>query len=288
MQKLRILPLAALSLSVGLMSACDSTSSNSSPTITNLYLGDGTATVTLTAGQGSTGIHATVSGSAGFTVTFTVMDANGSDVTTNFTPSFTQPGSSATSWSAFNDGNASLTAKSTAANGTYTLILTAANGGASSVAKTSFNVTGGTNGGGGGSLTEYTNGMIYNRFGTGIGAWSLTGDTAVPASSSDPKDLRDALTSATTGVFDGSLTSPDGAMFVQSNLFNYSSATTQSIQSAYAAGTPSASIDAPSVGDIYLIKLASGNYAVLKVTAIVPGSTTVGVNTGSISFTYKM
>jgi hypothetical protein len=288
MQKLRLLPLAILSLSMGLMTACDSTSSNSSPTITNLYLGDGTATVTLTAGQGSTGIHATVAGQAGFTVAFTVTDSNGNPATSNFTPSFTQPGSSATSWSAFNDGSASLTAKSTAANGTYTLILTASNGGASSVAKTTFKVTGGSVTPVGTATTEYT-GSVYDVNGPKQGAYDLISNAGVSAAAAAAtKDLKD-ITAAGT-VFDGSLSSGNGATFVKaSSSFAYTGATVESITSAFNAGTAVSSIPAPSNGDVWLVKTSrsgTATYIALKFTDVHPETTSSSANDGYVTFTY--
>ena len=145
MKTLRLLPIAALSLAVGLMTSCDSTtSSTSGPGIDNLYLDN----YDLSAGQGSTGIHATVTTDAApMTVTLTIKNkATGQDASSYFDLSFTGPTSTATSWSATNDGAAKIGAKSGAPNGTYTLTLTATNSTGASTASKDITVGGGSTG----------------------------------------------------------------------------------------------------------------------------------------------
>jgi hypothetical protein len=110
------------------------------PTITSLYLDN----TTLTAGGASTGIHATVTDpNGGISVSFKVLQ-NGTDVTSGFTISYTAPVSTATSWSAFNDGNTKISANTGAANGTDTLVMSiidATNSG-TATAKVPITVTG--------------------------------------------------------------------------------------------------------------------------------------------------
>jgi hypothetical protein len=288
MQKRLLLPLATLSLFVGLMTACDSTSSNSGPSITNLYL-DNTS---LSAGGGSTGIHATVADpNKGIQVNFKVVQ-NGTDVSSDFTISYTAPSSSVTSWSAFNDGSAKISAVSGATNGNDTLVMTVtdASGSGTATQRVPVTVTGGVNGGGSTATQSYT-GSVYDVNGPNKGAFDLINNTGVSASSSDAtKDLKDITAVGT--VFDGSLSSGNGATFVKApSSFVFTGATVESITAAFNAGTPSTTISTPSVGDVWLVKTSrSGTvtYIALQFTVVHAESASSSANDGYVTFTYLM
>jgi len=291
MQKRLLLPLATLSLFVGLMSACDSTSSNSGPTITNLYLGDGTGTASLTAGGGSTGIHATVADpNIGIVVTFKVMQGT-TDASSFFTFSYTSPTASTKSWSAFNDGNSSIKANTDAANGSYTLVMTVTDGNSGTATQNvAFTVTGGTTGGGGTATQSYT-GSVYDVNGPNLGAFDLINNVGVSASSSNTtKDLKDIT--PVGSVFDGSLSSGNGATFVKASAsFVFTGATVESITAAFNAGSASTSISTPSVGDVWLVKTSrSGTvtYIALQFTVVHAESASSSANDGYVTFTYLM
>lgn len=284
----RILPLAILPLAFGLMTSCDSTSSSAAPTIANLYLGDGTNTVALTAGQGSTTVHAEVTGDAGFTVLFTITDANNVDKTSSFTiGSFIAPTSSETDWKATTSSNTmTLAAPNGVANGTYKLTLKASNSSGSVTSSTTFTVGGGSTGT---ATTLHSGAKVANVNGVDTGAYDLINGVRVSARSSDAtKDLKD-LTLATE-IFDGALGSGNGATFVKaSSSFDFSGATKESISNAFNAGTASATTAVPSVGDIYLVKTTrSGTvyYIAIKFTNVTAGSATA--NTGSVTFDYRV
>jgi len=288
----KYLAIAALALSFGALTACDSTSSDSSISISgNPRLDNATLPAD---GSTKTAIRGTIADdAAGMVVSLSVQDASGSDVTSNFTISTTAITSSSKSWSLGDpaEGNSTIGAKSGIANGNYTLVITATSGSSTATAKVAFTVTAGTSVTGT-ATKEYTNGVVYNYLSKYKGAWSLSGDSAVSASAASTyKDLQDLVATDNSVVFDGSLTSPNGATFVKANSFSYATATggaSGTIATAFANGTVSSTISAPAVGDIYLVKLSGGTFVALKVTAVTPGSATFGDNSGSISFSYRI
>jgi hypothetical protein len=285
MQKLRLLPLALLSLSVGLMSACDSTSSNSGPTITNLYL-DASS---LVAGGGSTGIHATVADpNNGITVTFKVVQ-NGTDVSSDFTISYVVPVSSATSWSAFNDGKASIAAKSSAANGNDTLVMTVTDATNSGTAtqKVPVTVTGGTNGGGGTAPSTVATLDVAAQGVVGVNSFISIGN-ATSYSGTDTK--------TNFGTTDLVITY-DGTVTTQTNFESTAAGVADnSLQSSYwgagratliadAGSTEPATLSAAEalLGNAQTAKIVNGHYYVVKtvegVYAILAVSNATGTGT---------
>lgn len=144
MKNLRILALTSLLAGFGLMTGCDTTSSNNeSPTIKDATLD----LTTLTAGGGSTTMRGIVADdNSGISLSIKVLSGT-TDVSNKFTISFTAIPASEKSWSIGDPakGNGKITALGTAANGTYTLVYTATDkDGATGSAQVSFTVTGGS------------------------------------------------------------------------------------------------------------------------------------------------
>ncbi len=276
MQKLRILPLALLSLSVGLMTACDSTSSNSGPSITNLYL-DNTA---LVANGGSTGIHATVADpNKGIQVSFKVVQ-NGTDITSGFTISYTAPVSTATSWSAFNDGKASIAATSSAVNGADTLVMTVtdASGSGTATQKVPLTVTGGTNGGGGAGLQDI-GGVILGAQGATPGSFLDVVDTAAWTSGSNKPYASIDVVFGTDAGGTISLMSPADAYNLDGwSLSGWTTLNTTTIVYSSTALTTSAQVQS-AIGNStaqkavaqngwYALYLSTGKYAAIQLTSL--------------------
>lgn len=286
MQKLRFVPLAILSLSVGLMTACDSTSSNTVPTIDRVGLDDIPSTG-LVAGQGSTKIHSTVTSEAtGFTITFTVTNAAGTDKSSDFTINFTNPSSSDTKWVAV-DQNATLAAKSGIANGNYTLKMTVSSSSGSNSASTTFTVVGGTdnpNPGGGTKLNDANavdlGAQAVNGVGSFLsieGAWSITSGEkkAADEDSVDVVFFASPSTSSGTPTFfspaaayAASLGKLDG-WSVRHNTIIVSSPNALSTVEQVKALTDASSSHSATVsnGGWYAVKLDSGKYGLIHVTA---------------------
>jgi len=281
--------LAAVAFAMLSLGACTTDSNDNNLAISGNPRLDNSA---LTAGGAAVSVRGTITNDAG-NISYTLKVQNsttGADATSSFVLAYKAPTTSETSWSIGDpaQGAGTITALASAATGSYNLVITATSGTATTSATVPFTVTGGT--GNGTTTTEHT-GNVYNYLSKNKGAYSLAGDSGVSSSTASTyKDLQDLIASDNQHVFDGSLTSPNGAAFVKANSFDYSNATSGangSIATAYAAGVPLTQISAPSVGDIYLVKLASGAFVALKVTAIVPGSVDVGNNAGSITFSYR-
>lgn len=142
------------------------------------------------------------------------------------------------------------------------------------------------------TLTESTNGEVFNVKGNGKGAFDLKAGAAVSASGDETtKDLKDQSTVPASGpvVFSKTWTSGtgNGSMFVKAgSSFDYANATNNSAAAAYAAGSASASTAVLAVGDIYIVKNTrfTNGYVVVKVTAV---NETSADNEDNIKFSYK-
>lgn len=302
MQKLRLVPLAILSLSVGLMTACDSTSSSTVPTIDRVGLDD-IASTSLVAGQGSTTIHSTVtSEAAGFSIAFTITDSTGADKTSNFTINFTVPSSSATKWVAV-DQNATLAAKSGITNGTYTLTLTATSSSGSNHATTTFIVTGGTASGSGSSTTTLTKtgtadlgaqAASAGSFLSIAGGWSMTSGEKTTAD----EDSVDIVFFASTNSSSGTPTFYSPAAAYSAGLGSLSGWTTRhstiivsngtaalSTKEAVVAAIGTAATQSATVtqGNWYAVKLDNGTYGSIYVSSL---SNSGNASTAEV-YTYK-
>jgi hypothetical protein len=131
-------------------------------------------------------------------------------------------------------------------------------------------------------------GMFYHVGGTLAGAFDLVGDGTVTVGGANAnKDMNNTNTAG--NPFTGSWKSENNTLFVKANSFDYANATEEEAIAAYFAGSPSATVTAPAVGDIYIAKLRGGSdYTVVKITALNASDNTCSCgNTGKISFEYK-
>ena len=131
-------------------------------------------------------------------------------------------------------------------------------------------------------------GEIYHVGGSLKGSWDLVADLAKGAS--DPAADKDIRNKDIAGdPFTGSFNNTNNTMFVKSNSFDYMNATEESAMAAYAAGTPSATVTNPAVGDMYIAKIRGGNtYMVIKIATIDAADNTCNCgNKGKMTFTYK-
>lgn len=279
MQKLRLLPIAILALSIGLMTACDSTSSSTVPSIDQLSLDAST----LTAGGGTLGIHSQVSAqSAGFTVTFTVTDASGKDVTSNFNIPYKAPASSDTKWVAV-DAGATLGAPKATANGTYTLKLTVTSSSGSNSATTTFTVTGGSTGPTGTNLTDANavnlgaQAAADGSFLSLEGAWSITSGQKTAADEDSVDVVFFATPSNASGTptffspaaaYSASLGNLGGWSIRHSTIIVASSSALSTVEQVKALTDASSSQSAAvTSGGWYAVKLDSGKYGSIHVTS---------------------
>lgn len=145
MKKIRILTLASVFALSGLMTGCFEDSSNGSPTLADTRLDNPALTAD---GTSATTIRGIVSDdAAGLKVTFKVLNSANADKTSDFDITFTQVPSADKDWSIGDPakGKGSIKAKTTAANGTYTLVITVTDAdGASTSANVTMTVTGGS------------------------------------------------------------------------------------------------------------------------------------------------
>jgi hypothetical protein len=288
MKTLRLLPLAAFSLAFGLMTSCDSTtSSNSGPSIQEARLDN----TTLNPGGGKVSIRAVASDdNGGMSVAFVVKNSSGTDVTTNFTISYTAALSSAKTWhiGSPDEGDATIAAKSSAAAGSYTLYinLTDASGGIASQPVT-FTVSGtvvtgtplsevasyddgsaivaGAQGNANASflsiqdLTTYTSGTITD--------WGVI-DLIYFADASSNVYLYSPAQAKTEGL--GSLPSSGlNNTQIYSTSSTYASFTTaEQVTAALASATGTGTKAAATSGGVYLFKLVTGQVGVLSITSL--------------------
>ncbi|WP_421752887.1 hypothetical protein [Croceimicrobium sp.] len=137
-------------------------------------------------------------------------------------------------------------------------------------------------------MTNETNGAFFHIAGSLEGAYDLVNGTVVGASQPDAsKDMEN--TDAAGDAFTGSWMAANSTMFVKDNSYDYANATVEAATSSFAAGTASASVSNPAVGDIYIAKLRGGStYAVIKIVNVDPSDNTCNCgNTGKITFDFK-
>ena len=219
-------------------------------------------------------------------LTIKVTDSAGATAT-GITTAKSDPGASDKSWNLETEGNMTITVGSTAKNGKYTVTVEAVSGTAKTSKTDEFTVTGGSSGT---AVTEMVDKYMYNIHGpTGeTGAFDLKAGTGLASSAADAnKDLLDINTVGTT--YASKWQSKNGANFVKANSFNYTNATKESIQTAYAAGTPATEVDFAE-GDIILVQLSAargGEYVAIKITKVENNFGT-GANKGRTTFSYKM
>lgn len=134
---------------------------------------------------------------------------------------------------------------------------------------------------------EVTTGAFYHIEGSLQGAYDLDGDALVGAAGDAAiKSMKNTDGAAET--FTGSWTSEtaNGTMYVESAV-SYASIYQENVADVYGAGTPSASVDSPEVGDVYVAKKGT-TYYVIEITALDVNDNTCGCgNKGKISFKYK-
>ncbi len=138
------------------------------------------------------------------------------------------------------------------------------------------------------ALANENTGSFYHIFGSLEGSYDLVADALVGAAgAATSKDLQN--TDAVGAAFTGSFTAANTTKFVKSNSYDYANANEQSAMAAYAAGTASATVTNPAVGDIYIAKLRGGSdYVAIKITALDANDNTCScVNKGKITFSYK-
>ncbi|OFY63548.1 MAG: hypothetical protein A3H98_14690 [Bacteroidetes bacterium RIFCSPLOWO2_02_FULL_36_8] len=143
-------------------------------------------------------------------------------------------------------------------------------------------------------LATTRTGQFWHIQGACKGAFDLV--TGVSKGSADPetdKDMKntDAVLPAT---FTGTWTAGNSTMYVKDNAYNYAGANVEGATTKYAAGTPSATVSSPAVGDIYIAKLRGGaDYAVIKIltndatVGFCADGTTPTTNKGKVTFEYK-
>jgi hypothetical protein len=282
MQKLRLLPLCLLSLSVGLMTACDSTSTTAGPSIKDFQIAntDGTsfdeAHTNLTAGS-SVGAYGEVTSDAGLaSVEVVVKDSAGvtpagGDIknSTSSTDYVFGPGKSVT---------ITIASATTWHSGTYTvqLIATDKNGNVSQSSTLPLHVVGGSTSG-----TPLTSQATLSVGGFSTSAASFIGlspvakfsgsQTAANYASIDLVVTANGDGSATVfestaaGVSNGDLVSSywgsGRATLIQS--VSTAPATKEAAAAALTGTSQSATITS---GGIYVAKTVGGTYAVLTVT----------------------
>lgn len=137
-------------------------------------------------------------------------------------------------------------------------------------------------------LATVKTGMFYHVGGTLAGAYDLVADATVTVGGGNAnKDMNNTNTAG--NPFTGSWKSENNTLFVKANSFDYTNATEEEASAAYFAGSPSATVTAPAVGDIFIAKLRGGSdFTVIKITALNPADNTCSCgNTGKISFEYK-
>lgn len=137
-------------------------------------------------------------------------------------------------------------------------------------------------------MTNETNGAFFHIAGSLQGAYDLVNGTVVAASgSSADKDMEN--TDAAGVAFTGSWEAANATMYVKSNSYDYNNATVEAAAAAYAGGTPSATVNNPADGDIYIAKLRGGStYAVIKIVNVDAADNTCSCgNTGKITFDFK-
>ncbi|MDZ7846021.1 MAG: hypothetical protein U5L96_04250 [Owenweeksia sp.] len=134
-------------------------------------------------------------------------------------------------------------------------------------------------------MNNEVQGAFFHISGTEEGAYDLVSDAQKALA--DPSAEKDMVNTDQAGAtFTGSWEAGSGnnTTFVRSNSFDYANATVDAAETAFAAGTATASVNDPVDGDIYIAQLRGGNnYAVIKITNVDPtDATCVCGNLGKI------
>lgn len=134
-------------------------------------------------------------------------------------------------------------------------------------------------------FTKTKTGSFYHISGVNPGAWDLDGDAAVTVNgTASAKSMKN--TDAAGVTFTGSWTSDaaNQTKYVKVNSYDYANATFESAATAYAAGTASATVTNPAIGDIYIGLKGTATLYVIKITDF---DITSKGNLGKITFEYK-
>lgn len=135
-------------------------------------------------------------------------------------------------------------------------------------------------------LATTVSGAFYHIAGTEAGAWNISTDMSVSLGTVQTGTVltnNDVAGDPFTGSFDLST----GSTMVIGTTSDYTDATVESAEATYNAGTSVTANSTPAVGDVYVVKMENGNYAVISITALDPDDTTSPGNKGIISFDYK-
>lgn len=132
-------------------------------------------------------------------------------------------------------------------------------------------------------LSTMKSGYFYHVGGSLAGRWNVSTDTSI-AGTGTVLENTDVAGDPFTGAFSLSM----GSTMVVGTASNYDDATVESAEATYNAGTAVTTNTSPAVNDVYVVKTATGDYIVIKVTAIDPADNTCNCgNTGKMSFNYK-
>jgi hypothetical protein len=136
-------------------------------------------------------------------------------------------------------------------------------------------------------FADETFGKFYHILGSSPGAFDLAkSEQRLNADADADKDM---MNTDASGTFTGGWEAKNSTMFVKSLTFNYSNGTTIEAEQAYAAGTPTAKVTTPLIGDIYIAKLRNTNtLVVIKVVSSEPLNEECGCsNKGKLTFNLK-
>lgn len=140
-------------------------------------------------------------------------------------------------------------------------------------------------------------GVIYHIKGQLQGAYDL--QLGMLRSATENDDIKDMINvdcnpDGSTRTFSGSWEAGNGTMFKMASAnFDYDNANAQNTQFDYTvtqlAVAPTAGINNPQAGDVYLFNLRGNNvYGAIRITSVEPDfSTGTGANRGRMNFTFK-
>ena len=132
-----------------------------------------------------------------------------------------------------------------------------------------------------GLSTAKTGRIIYNASGPNAGAFDLDGDSTTASTGPTSSDLQDQG----TATWAGEIAPENGAMWVAASLSDYTSGTLSSITDLYAAGTPSATAQAISVDDVFIVMTSEGAMSIVRFTEV---NDIIADNTDNYVFAYKL
>ena len=132
-------------------------------------------------------------------------------------------------------------------------------------------------------LSTMKSGYFYHVGGSLAGRWNVSTDTSI-AGTGTVLENTDVAGDPFSGAFSLSM----GSTMVVGTASNYDDATVESAEATYNAGTAVTTNTSPVVNDVYVVKTATGDYIVIKVTGINAADNTCNCgNTGKMSFNYK-